>query len=558
MKKFLISLLSIGLISCSIPISNNINQYSDLDKEYSQFKTKALTQSYLKKKMDKWLSDSKYSKNLVREIEYAKFKHKDLLKDIVVLQPTMFNNITSNTAVSQKRNESSFENYIQYINPFPDGITATDATNITSTGFTANWNAVSNATSYKLYLDGSSSPITLGNVTTYDFTGLVDGSSHTYCVKAVNSAGESSNSNTITVNLSLSISIPVAPLATDATNITETSFTAHWNAVTGATSYKLFLDGVETYTGTNTNYSVTNLPIDTSHNYYVKAVNSAGESSNSNTINLDLIKTYILFAAKQSSNSDIYRIDTDGSNLTQLTNTSSYNEYSPIMSQNKTKVTYYREATSNVGVYSICLMNTDGSNPSFFLQGTSTGYAGPSFTPNADWIVYQYNGGGNGWDIYKTNISKTSTVQLTNSTLSQGNPSVSKDGTKIVYTSDEYSSGNNDLKIMNIDGSNKVRLTSTSESERNPNFSPDGTKIIYNYGTSNLMYSINIDGSNKTLLSSGFTSVYGATFSPDSKKIVFWGNNGTKQGIFIANSDGSSPVLINEINMSFYGKINWY
>ena len=91
MKKLLVSLLSIALIGCSIPISNNTNQYSDLDKEYSHFKTEALTQSYLKKKMDKWLSDGKYSKNLVREIEYAKFKHKDLLKDIVALQPTIDN-----------------------------------------------------------------------------------------------------------------------------------------------------------------------------------------------------------------------------------------------------------------------------------------------------------------------------------------------------------------------------------------------------------------------------------------------------------------------------------
>ena len=64
MKKVLISLLSVTLMSCSMPILNNANQYSDLDKEYSQFKTKALTQSYLKKKMDKWLSDDKYSKNL--------------------------------------------------------------------------------------------------------------------------------------------------------------------------------------------------------------------------------------------------------------------------------------------------------------------------------------------------------------------------------------------------------------------------------------------------------------------------------------------------------------
>jgi len=289
MKKgvLLSSLLILSIVGCTNPILNNTSQYSDLDKEYSQFKTEALTQSYLKKKMDKWLSDGKYSKNLVREIEYAKFKHKDLLKDIVALQPTMFNSITGNTGVAQKRSESSFETYIQYINPFPSGVTATSATNITSSSFTANWNAVNNATGYKLYLDGSLTPITLGNVTTYNVTGLVDASSHNYYVKATNSAGESSVSNTI--NLTLPSALPIAPTANSASAITSSSFTANWTAVTGATGYKLYIDGTPITLGLVTTYNKTGLIEASSHNYYVKTINSAGDSLASNTINLTLL-----------------------------------------------------------------------------------------------------------------------------------------------------------------------------------------------------------------------------------------------------------------------------
>jgi len=287
-KRILLSsLLALSIMGCTNPILNNTSQYSDLDKEYSQFNTKALTQSYLKKKMDKWLSDSKYSKNLVREIEYAKFKHKDLLKDIVALQPTMFNSITGNTGVTQKRAEPSFENYIEYINPFPSNVTAISATNITSSSFTANWNAVTNANGYKLYIDGNATPITLANVTTYNVTGLVDTSSHSYYVKATNSAGESSVSNTI--NLTLPSALPIAPTATSATNITSSSFTANWNAVTGATGYKLYIDGVEIDLGNVTSYIKTGLTDGTSHSYYVKAINLAGDSSASNTINLTLL-----------------------------------------------------------------------------------------------------------------------------------------------------------------------------------------------------------------------------------------------------------------------------
>jgi len=287
MKKriLLSSLLALSIVGCTNPIFNNTNQYSDLDQEYSQFKTKALTQSYLKKKMDKWLSDGKYSKNLVREIEYAKFKHKDLLKDIVALQPTMFNSITGNTGVSQKRVESPFENYIQYINPYAIAPTATSATAITSSSFTANWNSVSNATGYKLYIDGIET--ILGNVTTYNITGLVDASSHSYYVKASNSAGDSSVSNTI--NLTLLSALPLAPTANTASAITSTSFTANWNSVSNATGYKLYIDGTPITLGLVTSYNKTGLVEASSHNYYVKATNSAGDSSVSNTINLTLL-----------------------------------------------------------------------------------------------------------------------------------------------------------------------------------------------------------------------------------------------------------------------------
>ena len=363
MKKVLVSLLSIALIGCSQPILSNTSQYSDLDREYSQFTTEALTQSYLKKKMDKWLSDAKYSKSLVREIEYAKFKHKDLLKDIVALQPTMFDDITANTGVNQKRVESPFENYIQYINPYPSAVTANSATNITTssftaswtsntkassyklfvngsevysgantsfdvtnlsfgttptyyvkavnsagtspnsntisvtlnpnvvtptsptnittTGFTAQWTAVSGATSYKLKVD-SNTPVDVGNITSSNVTGLTAGTTHTYSVQAVNSGGTGSSSADTTVTL-----LPSAPVATDGTSITTSSFTANWGSVTGATSYKLFVNGTEVYSGASTSCNVTSLASGT-YTYYVKAINSTGESANSNTISVTL------------------------------------------------------------------------------------------------------------------------------------------------------------------------------------------------------------------------------------------------------------------------------
>jgi len=332
MKKVLVSLLSIALIGCSQPILNNTSQYSDLDQEYSQFKTKALTQSYLKKKMDKWLSDVKYSKNLVREIEYAKFKHKDLLKDIVALQPTMFDNITANTAVTTKRIESPFENYIEYIDPYPSAVTANNATNVTSSSFTAHWTSNTKASSYKLFVNGSE--VYSGANTSFDVSNLSFGTTPTYYVKALNSAGTSPNSNTITVNLN-----PDTVTALDATDLTQTSFTANWSSLTGATSYKLKVDnGAFTDVGNITSKSITALTIGSSHTYSVQAVNAGGTGSSSNIISLTLLPSAVtatsgtnITASSFTANWDAvssatsYKLKVDNGVFTDIGNVTSFN-----------------------------------------------------------------------------------------------------------------------------------------------------------------------------------------------------------------------------------------
>ncbi len=85
---------------------------------------------------------------------------------------------------------------------------ATDATNITTTSFNANWNTVSSATGY--YLDVATdnaftSMVTdynnkdVSNVTTFDVTGLTAGTTYYYRVRSYDKSTTSSSSNTITV-----------------------------------------------------------------------------------------------------------------------------------------------------------------------------------------------------------------------------------------------------------------------------------------------------------------------------------------------------------------------
>ncbi len=87
---------------------------------------------------------------------------------------------------------------------------ATAASSISFTGFAANWNSVTGATGYYLYVATDSGfgvgtfvaghdSLDVGNVTTKSVTGLSSGTPYYYRVRAYNASGTSDNSNTITV-----------------------------------------------------------------------------------------------------------------------------------------------------------------------------------------------------------------------------------------------------------------------------------------------------------------------------------------------------------------------
>jgi len=90
---------------------------------------------------------------------------------------------------------------------------------------------------------------------------------------------------------------PAAPVLSAATDVTDTSFTANWAAVAGATGYRLdvatnnfpeigtaYVSGYEDKPVSGTSQSVTGLTAGTTYYCRVRAVNNGGASANSNTI----------------------------------------------------------------------------------------------------------------------------------------------------------------------------------------------------------------------------------------------------------------------------------
>jgi phosphodiesterase/alkaline phosphatase D-like protein len=176
---------------------------------------------------------------------------------------------------------------------------------VTFSSFTANWSSVSGAIDYRLDVSTSNTftsyvpgyqDLSVGNVTSYNVTtGLSPNTTYYYRVRAYNGCATSHNSGV--KNVQTLACIPAAPNAQSATNVTSSSFTAHWGSVSGATDYRLDVSTSNTFTtyvtgysdlsvGNVTSYPVTALSANTTYYYRVRASNGCATSPNSNVKNV--------------------------------------------------------------------------------------------------------------------------------------------------------------------------------------------------------------------------------------------------------------------------------
>ncbi|NUN08416.1 MAG: choice-of-anchor A family protein [Ignavibacteriaceae bacterium] len=185
----------------------------------------------------------------------------------------------------------------------PAAPTASAASSIAISGFSANWGSVTGATGYRLDVatDAGFTSFVAGfndldvlNVTTYSITGLSAGTDYYYRVRAYNASG-TNNTNSSTISL---VTLPDAPVSSAASSIANTSFSANWGSVTGATGYRLdvatdagftaFVAGFNDLDVSNViTYSVTGLSGGTDYYYRVRAYNASGtNNTNSSTISV--------------------------------------------------------------------------------------------------------------------------------------------------------------------------------------------------------------------------------------------------------------------------------
>ena len=250
----------------------------------------------------------------------------------------------------------------------------------------------------------------------------------------------------------------------------------------------------------------------------------------------------IAFQTLRDGNSEIYAMDTDGSDQTRLTYSSS-DDFNPEFSPDGSKIAF---STGRDGDFEIYVMNADGTHQTRVTINSGADTE-PAWSPDGSKIAFTSSRDGNP-EIYIMNADGTNQTRLTNNSVIDTGASFNPLGDGIIFTTFREVGG--EIYKMGVDGSNPINLTNAAGNDTEADWSPDGSKIVFRALRDGGMdvYTMNSDGSNQVCLTCNNPTFDNMpSFSPDGTKIAFRSDRDGNREIYVMNVDGSNQVNLTNI-----------
>jgi Tol biopolymer transport system component len=249
---------------------------------------------------------------------------------------------------------------------------------------------------------------------------------------------------------------------------------------------------------------------------------------------------------------DIFTMDPNGQNPTPLTSGPDV-DLDPYYSGNGEKIAFSRWGSSSQQIW---IMNHDGTEQTQLTDPSDATDVHPAFSPDGKRIAFERYDTSGGSQIWIMNADGSGQMQLTfpGPTFEKteaGSPSFSPHGQTIVF--DRYfGPTGQDIWVMNVDGSGQTRLTTGSDRSLNshPDFSPNGQRIVFarEAGSSTGIWVMNSDGSGQSQVTDGVDG--DPVFSPDGMWVAFGRAKSSSRDIFLADPNGLNQNVMPLTNNS--------
>src|SRR5215216_5466209 len=166
--------------------------------------------------------------------------------------------------------------------------------------------------------------------------------------------------------------------------------------------------------------------------------------------------------------SDIWRMDTDGSNqalVVHIPGDQLYPSYSPDMSE----IAYTTPlGTGDRGIFTV---DADGATPPTKVFDAPGKYdSAPNWSPDGRQIAFESDQNGD-MEIYAMDADGTDVRQITDNAVHDEGPAWSPDGERMVFTSGPDNL-HSDIYVMNADGSDRMRLMDVPGRDESPDWQP--------------------------------------------------------------------------------------
>ena len=251
----------------------------------------------------------------------------------------------------------------------------------------------------------------------------------------------------------------------------------------------------------------------------------------------------IAYTFADGGNEDIYLIDPDGSNRTQITDHPA-SDADPDWSPDGKQLLFASNRDGNLHIYKI---NADGTGLQPLTTGDSTNIM-PAWAPNGEKIAFASNRDGD-LEIFIMNADGSNLTQLTDNDTADKTPTWAPNSKQMAFVAER--DGHEEIYVMDNDGSNQTRLTYDPDFPAyDPAWSPDGYKIAFttHYDGHEGIAIMDSDGRRPIEITTGSADFWLPAWSVDGQEIVFSSNQNGDDDLYAMLPDGSNMrQLTNDI-----------